>query len=183
MLYRIMKISPIVLFESGILDNLINTSLNYINTPQIQISKNIMEFLDFIIKFENSKILVQIQKEDLKSSQKYIKQIQNIISIFSPFLCEKILKIYMDCSLEQITVEVTQLFTDFIINQKPLVLKGMKVHLENFPNDILTNKEKKIFLDLIDEYSVKSQEFDDFIENLINRCYSKQYRSQELLKN
>ena len=183
MLYRIMKISPIVLFESGILDDLINTSLNYINTKQIQIAKNIMEFLDFIIRFENSKMFAQLQKEDNFYAEKYKKQVQNLISKFSYLLCEKILELYIDCSLEQITEEVTHLFIDFIVNQKPLVLTGIKKHLENFPSDILTNKEKNVFIDLIDEYSIKKEDFNDFIDNLINRCYSKQYRNQEPLKN
>ena len=45
MLYRVMKQSPRIILESQILDDLINISLDYMTTYQIEIAKNIMIFL------------------------------------------------------------------------------------------------------------------------------------------
>ena len=181
LLYRTMKISPSILLESNILDNLISISINYLNTTQIQIAKNIMIFLQYIIKFEKSNIFKSIKEEDNSSAEKYKEIIQNQINKFSSLLCEKILKIYIESSVEQIIESLNELLIDFIFYQKPLVVKGMGIYLKDFPNDILTNKEKNEFIKLIQEYSENEngkKQFNYFIDNLENRCISKQVRSR-----
>ena len=195
MLYRIMKISPEVILESEIFDTLINISLNYMNTSQIQIAKNIIIFLQYIIKFEKLKAFEEMKEKDNTSYQKYKTIIQNKINNLSSLLCEKILKIYVESSVEQIIESVNELFIDFISYQKPLAINSMKLHLQNFPNDILTNKEKNNFIKLIEQYSIDNnnnnpniykeeykeeikEEFDKFMENFINRCFSKQVRNR-----
>jgi hypothetical protein len=45
-------------------------------------------------------------------------------------------------------------------------------------NDILTNKEKEEFIFLIQDFENKEKEFDDFLNNFINRCESKQIRDK-----
>ena len=110
-----------------------------------------------------------MQKENKSIYDKYKNALQKIINEFSPILCEKILGIYINSSVEQITEYVNELFIDYIVFQKNLVLKGMEIHLKNIPNDILTNKEKINFIKLIDEFSVKEEDFKDFIDNFINR--------------
>ena len=119
-----------------------------------------------------------MQKENKSIYDKYKNALQKIINEFSPILCEKILGIYINSSVEQITECVNELFIDFIVFQKDLVLKGMEIHLKNIPNDILTNKEKINFIKLIDEFSVKEEDFKDFIDNFINRCINKQVRNR-----
>jgi hypothetical protein len=179
MLYRTMKISPFILLESNIFDTLMSVTLNYLNTTQIQIAKNIMIFLQYIIKFEKSNLFKTIEKEDNLSAQKYKIIIQNQINSFSSLLCEQILKVYIESPVEQITEAVRELLIDFILYQKPLVIKGMEIYLKDFPNDILTNKEKNEFIKLIQEYSEKeNRQFNYFIDNLENRCISKQIRSK-----
>jgi hypothetical protein len=178
MLYRIMKISPEVILESEIFDTLINVSLNYLNTFQIQIAKNIMEFFKSILKFEQLKPFELMKETDNTSYQKYKTIILNKINNFSPLLCEKILKIYIDASVEQITESVNELLNTFIKYQKPLVINGMKLHLKNVPNDILTNIEKDNFIKLINDYPNTNEEFDNFIDNFVNRCISKQVRNR-----
>ena len=87
----------------------------------------------------------------------------------------------MEASVEQIRECITELFTEFIEYQKPLVLNGMKIHLVDFPNDILTNKEKNEFIDLIDKFSLQNNkdELISFIfEVLVNRCINKQVRNR-----
>ena len=54
MLYRTMKQSPPIVLKSQILEDLINISLNFITTSQIEIAKNIIIFLKYFIKFQQS---------------------------------------------------------------------------------------------------------------------------------
>ena len=181
MLYRTMKISPFILLESNIFDTLISVTLNYLNTTQIQIAKNIMILLQYIIKFEKSNLFKTIEREDNLSAQKYKIIIQNQINNFSSLLCEQILKLYIESPVEQILEAVRELLIDFILYQKPLVIKGMEIYLKDFPNDILTNKEKNEFIKLIQDYSENEKDkkqFNYFIDNLESRCISKQIRSK-----
>ena len=183
MLYRTMKSSPTILLESDMFDSLITTSIKYLNTTQIQIAKNIMIFLQNIIKCEQSNSFQEMRKEDSISAEKYKKIIQTQINKFSTILCEKILKVFIESSVSQIIEAVIELLTEFIKYQKSLVVKGMEIYLKDFPNDILTNKEKIYFLKLINEYSdndeIKRKEFNRFIDNFENRCISKQVRGRK----
>ena len=178
MSFRIMKMSPTILIDSDMFINLITISLKYIKTTQIQIAKNIIIFFQNIIKYEKLNFFKNMQKENKSIYDKYKNALQKIINEFSPILCEKILGIYINSSVEQITECVNELFIDYIVFQKNLVLKGMELHLKNIPNDILTNKEKINFIKLIDEFSVKEEDFKDFIDNFINRCINKQVRNR-----
>ena len=179
MLYRIINISPLLLLENEECDNIIQTSLNYINTPQIQISKNIMTFFSYIISFKESKSFQKIKEIDNITSEKCQKIIQNRINNFSSILCKKILDIFIEATVEQIRENVTELFLDFIKYQKSLVINGMQMHLKDVPNDILTNKEKIDFINLINKYSKENKnELLNFIDNFVNRCIGKQLRSR-----
>ena len=176
--YRIMKMSPTILIDSDMFLDLINLSLKYITTTQIQISKNIIIFFQNVLKFEKFNFFQNMKKENNAIYEKYKNILQKIINEFSPSLCEKILGIYINSSLGQIIECANELLKDFIGFQKTLVLKGMEIHLKNVPNDILTNKEKINFLKLIDEFSVREKDFNDFIDNFVNRCINKQVRNR-----
>ena len=110
--------------------------------------------------------------------QKYKDIIQKYINDFSFTLCEKIIKCFVDAPTEGIIEEVIELFKDFIQYQKPLVIKGMESHLKNVSNDILTNKEKENFINIINNFDLKEKEFDKFMNNFENRCINKQIRDK-----
>ena len=184
MLYRTMKQSPRIIFESQILEDLINISLNYLTTTQIQIAKNIIIFFRYFIMFQKSKGFDKLCKEDQTLAENCKKINQDQLNKFSANLCQKILLIYIsNSSIKQIIEEINELFEQFISCQKVLVIQGMNTYLKDCPNDILTNKEKKQFLELINECSNKKEEFNEFIENFINRCINKQIRSRGLKLN
>ena len=178
MTYRIMKISPTILIDNNMLVNIINISLKYITTTQIEIAKNIIIFFQNIIKFEKIDFFKKMNKIDNMTYKKYKDLLQKIINEFTLLLCDKMLYIYINSSVEQIIETLNELLKDFIIFQKTLVLKGMEINLKNVPGDILTNKEKNTFLNLIDDFSVKEEEFNKFIDNFINRCISNQIRKR-----
>ena len=178
MTYRIMKISPTLLIDNNMLVNIINISLKYITTTQIEIAKNIIIFFQNIIKFEKIDFFKKMNKIDNMTYKKYKDRLQKIINEFTLLLCDKMLYIYINSSVEQIIETLNELLKDFIIFQKTLVLKGMEINLKNVPGDILTNKEKNTFLNLIDDFSVKEEEFNKFIDNFINRCISNQIRKR-----
>ena len=178
MLYRTMRQSPRIIIENDILDDLITISLNYMTTNQIQISKNIMIFFQSFIKFPKSNIYQDMFKENQIIAENCTKIIQNQMDKFGDILCKKILQIFINTSIGQIIENLTELFTIFISCQNSLVIKGMNIYLKDCPNDILTNKEKIQFVNLIENYSVKKEEFNLFFDNFINRCINKQIRNR-----
>ena len=93
-------------------------------------------------------------------------------------LCEKILKTFLDVPAESILEYNIDLLKDYVTYQNDLVINGMKYYMNFITNDILTNKEKEEFIFLIQNFNDKEKEFDDFINNFINRCESKQIRDR-----
>ena len=171
-----MKVSPLIILESNYLENLIKISLDFISTPEINIAKNIMRFFNNFIKFQESNIYQEITKADKNLAEKCKNIILNQLNKFGSSLCQKILEIYINNSTEQIIESVSELFNEFIYSYKTFVVKGMSIHLKDCPNDILTNKEKTTFINLIEDYSIK--EFNSFLDNFINRCINKQIRNR-----
>ena len=178
MLYRIMKDSPLIILESNILENIIKLSLEYITTQQIHIAKNIIRFLKYFIKFQESTYYQNMVQSDKNLAEKYVKIIQNQLNKYSPLLCQKILQIYINNSVEQIIESISELLEEFIYCNKTLVVNGMSTYLRDCPNDILTNKEKNIFINLIENFNDKEKDFNKFLDTFINRCINKQIRTR-----
>lgn len=178
MLYRVMSKSPFILLDSQFLGDIINSALNYFITNQIENIKNILIFFQEIISYENSAIFRDMFKNNKNLFEKYKNIIQKQIENFSLPLLEKILKSYEDVPTEGVIENLTELFKDFIFYQKPLVIKGLNLNLKFISNDILTNKEKEEFINLIEKFETREKEFDKFIDNFINRCTSKQIRDK-----
>ena len=55
-------------------------------------------------------------------------------------------------------------------------MKYFSDHLKNFPSDILTNKEKRGFVKLIQNFQMEERQFEDSLESLLRRCQNKQIR-------
>lgn len=178
MLYRIMKMSPFLILESNVLENLISSAINYMDTTQIQISKNIMIFIQNIISYKKLAVFINMEKDNNKEYEKYKNILANEINKFSDSLCQKILKIFIDWPPEIVLETLCELLKNFIIYQKNLALVGFEKCLKDFPSDILTNIEKKKFLELIQNFEERERDFDRFIDNMINRCISKQKRDK-----
>ena len=178
MLFRIMKKSPMILLDSKYLDEIINSAMVYFNTNKIQEVKNIILFFQQIISYENSLVFKEMQKDKNILFEKYKNLIQKYINSFSFLLCQKILNCFIESSTKGVIEEVVDLFKDFIKYQKPLVIKGIESHLKNLSNDILTNKEKEDFINIINNFDLKEKEFDKFINNFEIRCINKQIRDR-----
>ena len=178
MLYRVMKDSPLIILESDILEQILNASLMHITTSQLHVSKNITIFIKYFIKFQQSQFIEELIKNDKNLAEKCINIIQQQMNKFSPILCQKILEIYVNTSVEQIIEEITSLLEEFVFCNRSLASKGMTHYLKDLPNDILTNKEKEMFIELIENYNNKEKEFNKFIDNFISRCINKQNRNR-----
>ena len=178
MLFRIMRKSPIILLDSPYLQNIINSALIYFNTNEIQDVKNIITFFEYILCYEDSSKFKDMKKNNNMLYEKYKNIIQNQINNISLPLTGKILNSFVDAPTEGVIENIIDLFKEFIIYQKPLIIKGMQYHLKNISNDILTNKEKEEFINIVNNFSLKEKEFDNFIYNFKNRCISKQIRDK-----
>ena len=178
LLYRILKKNPTILLDSNLIDEIIKLSLDNNNLDDIEISKNIISFLNRLIAYEDLQYFKDIKKNNISKYQKYKIIIQQKIENHSLPLCEKILKMYLDVPTESVLEYITDLFKDFITYHKNLVINGMNNYIKIISNDILTNKEKEEFIFLIQNYENKYKEFDEFINNFENRCESKQIRDK-----
>ena len=178
LLYRILKKNPTILLDSNLIDEIIKLSLDNKNLDDIEISKNIISFLNRLIAYEDLQYFKDIKKNNISKYQKYKIIIQQKIENHSLPLCEKILKMYLDVPTESVLEYITDLFKDFITYHKNLVINGMNNYIKIISNDILTNKEKEEFIFLIQNYENKYKEFDEFINNFENRCESKQIRDK-----
>ena len=178
MLFRIMKKFPSLLLDSTLFQDIIKSALIYFNTNQIQEVKNIIIFFQQILSYESIPKFKEMQKKDNKLFEKYKNIIQNQINNFSFLLCEKIIISFLDAPTEGVIEDIIDLIKDFIMYQKPLFIKGMEANLKNLSNDILTNKEKEEFINLINNFSTKEKEFDKFIDMFKNRCVNKQIRNR-----
>ena len=178
MLFRVIESSPNILLDSSLFQNIINIALINFDIDQIEDVRNVITFFERILSYEGSSKFKEMRKKDNILYEKYKNIIQNQINNFSFSLCEKILKNFVDSPTEGIIEDITYLIKNYIEYQKPLFIKGMQYHLNNIPNDILTNKEKEEFINLIDNYKIKEKEFNKFIYNFRNRCVSKQVRER-----
>ena len=177
-MYRLLKHNPTILLDSELFEEIIKSALDNYNTKEIEISKNIISFLSKIISYENLPFFLDIKKSDISKYQKYKNIIQKKIENFGLLLCEKILKTFLDVPAESILEYNIDLLKDYVTYQNDLVINGMKYYMNFITNDILTNKEKEEFIFLIQNFNDKEKEFDDFINNFINRCESKQIRDR-----
>jgi hypothetical protein len=178
LLYRILKHNPTILLDSELFEEIIKSVFDNYNIKEIEISKNIISFLSKIISYENLPFFLDIKKSDISKYQKYKNIIQKKIENFGLLLCEKILKTFLDVPAESILEYNIDLLKDYVTYQNGLVINGMKYYMNFIKNDILTNKEKEEFIFLIQNFQDKEKEFDDFINNFINRCESKQIRDR-----
>ena len=178
LLYRILKHNPTILLDSELFEEIIKSVFDNYNIKEIEISKNIISFLSKIISYENLPFFLDIKKSDISKYQKYKNIIQKKIENFGLLLCEKILKTFLDVPAESILEYNIDLLKDYVTYQNDLVINGMKYYMNFITNDILTNKEKEEFIFLIQNFNDKEKEFDDFINNFINRCESKQIRDR-----
>jgi hypothetical protein len=178
LLYRILKHNPTILLDSELFEEIIKSVFDNYNIKEIEISKNIISFLSKIISYENLPFFLDIKKSDISKYQKYKNIIQKKIENFGLLLCEKILKTFLDVPAESILEYNIDLLKDYVTYQNDLVINGMKYYMNFITNDILTNKEKEEFIFLIQNFQDKEKEFDDFINNFINRCESKQIRDR-----
>ena len=152
MLFRIMRKSPIILLDSPYFPNIINSAFVYFKTSEIQDVKNIITLFEYILSYEISPKFKEMQKNDNNSFVKYKSIIQNQINNFSSPLCEKILNSFVDEPNDGVIEDIIDLLKDFVLYQKPLILKGMEYHLKSISNDILTNKEKEEFINIIKNF-------------------------------
>ena len=178
LLERLMKKNPTILLDSELLNEIIKSSLDNYNFEEIEMSKNIISFLRRFVSYEHLDFFKNIKNTDITMYQKYKNIIQKNIENYSLLLCEKILKNYLDVATEVVLEYIEDLFKDFIIYQKNLVINGMKYYIKYISNDILTNKEKEEFIFLIENFETKEKEFDGFLNNFENRCESKLIRDK-----
>ena len=150
------------------------------NTQQIQVSENIMAFLDSVLSFEEIYSFTELQKKDIPLSESFRKKLVNLIKEFSPILCEKILNMFVNVPPEQVFEDLIKMMKDFIKYHRLIIYKDMEIQLDKIGNNVMSDIEKKEFLLIIKDFLHKEKDFDNFMENLINKCVGRQIRNRNV---
>ena len=91
---KILKISPIFLIDSEMLDNIILISLENLSIDQIQISKNIIIFINNLINCPYKNFLNEMKQKNQDKYLIYYNKIQKKIEGFISSLIKEILQVF-----------------------------------------------------------------------------------------
>ena len=183
LMYRILKISPIFLIDSEMLDNIISISLENLSIDQIQISKNIIIFINNLINCPYKTFLNEMKKKNQDKYVIYYNKIQKKIEGFISSLIKEILHILLLVPPNVIYENISELIMNLVKKQQNLCVKYFSEHLKEFPGDVLTNKEKDNFIMLIQNISIQEKKFEDYLEVILKRCQNKQIRDNGKMNN
>ncbi len=176
LMYRILKVSPIFLIDSEMLNKILTISLENLSIEQIQISKNIIILINNLIDCSFSNIFNDMKKENQEKYNFYLNKIQNTIQEFISPLIKQILNVFLLAPPNIIYENIRDLVMNLVSRQQKLCVISFSEHLKNFPNDVLTNKEKENFINLIQNFQLEEKHFEDYLEILYRRCQNKQRR-------
>ena len=176
LMYRILKISPIFLIDSEMLDNIILISLENLSIDQIQISKNIIIFINNLINCPYKNFLNEMKQKNQDKYLIYYNKIQKKIEGFISSLIKEILQVFLLVPPNVIYENISHLVMNLVKRQQNLCIKYFSEHLKDFPSDVLTNKEKDNFIVLIQNISIQEKKFEDYLEFIYKRCQNKQIR-------
>ena len=183
LMYRILKISPIFLIDSEMLDNIISISLENLSIDQIQISKNIIIFINNLINCPYKTFLNEMKKKNQDKYVIYYNKIQKKIEGFISSLIKEILQVLLLVPPNVIYENISELIMNLVKKQQTLSVKYFSEHLKEFPADVLTNKEKDNFIMLIQNISIQEKKFEDYLEVILKRCQNKQIRDNGKMNN
>ena len=176
LMYRILKVSPIFLIDSEMLNKILTISLENLSIEQIQISKNIIILINNLIDCSFSNIFNDMKKDNQEKYNFYFNKIQNTIQEFISPLIKQILNVFLLAPPNIIYENIRDLVMNLVSRQQKLCVISFSEHLKNFPNDVLTNKEKENFINLIQNFQLEEKHFEDYLEILYRRCQNKQRR-------
>ena len=176
LMYRILKISPIFLIDSEMLDKIIKISIENLSISQIQISKNIIILINNLFDCPSCNIFNTMKENNQDKFAFYYNKIQKKIEEFISPLIESILYVFLMVPPNIIYENIKELVLNMVSKQQHLCMKYFSEHLKNFPSDVLTNKEKENFIKLIQNFQMEERQFEDFLESLLRRCQNKQIR-------
>ena len=176
LMYRILKVSPIFLIDSEMLNKILTISLESLSIDQIQISKNIIILINNLIDCTFSNIFNDMKKDNQEKYNFYFNKIQNTIQEFISPLIKEILNVFLLAPPNIIYENIKDLVMNLVSRQQNFCVIYFTEHLTNFPNDVLTNKEKENFINLIQNFKLEEKRFEDYLEILYRRCQNKQRR-------
>ena len=170
MLGRLMKLNPFLFLDSQFGAKVIEVSIQFMTTTQIEVAKNIIGFLNNLVDFE------KFPKYYTNPIEIKLK-ITNLLSLFSDELVKQALNIFYCAPPLIIAEELQELINNFILFSKDMAYNSFQKHLGCFPSDCLTDKEKEFFLKTIKDYNENIMY--GLLEKLIKRCGNKQIRNKK----
>ena len=158
-------------------------SLENLSIDQIQISKNIIIFINNLINCPYKTFMTEMKKKNQDKYVIYYNKIQKKIEGFISSLIKEILQVLLLVPPNVIYENISELIMNLVKKQQTLSVKYFSEHLKEFPADVLTNKEKDNFIMLIQNISIQEKKFEDYLEVILKRCQNKQIRDNGKMNN
>lgn len=175
LLCRMIKLSPLLILNSVLFDQLFKFTIMNIDIQYIDMAKNIITFAINIIEYKKYPFFNEMNK-DLTEQLAIV--ITDKINKHSDYLMSQLLDNLAQVPPTIIVEKLKELFFSCVINFPQTTYESFSKCLMTLPSDCLTNKEKEVFLSYISNYS--ENKLDDAIDKLIYRFQSKNMRAANI---
>ncbi len=175
LLFRIIRLTPRVILDSELFENLLLISLQNIGISHPECANNLISFLSKVVTFNEIKKVDEMEQATIMM---YSEKIRNLMKKFGESFVTKILNYLLTVPPKIIYENLKLLLLDLIENYKEDSVVWFMNGLKEIPADCLTNTEKEKFIRSIENYNENKME--DIIDNFYRRCLSRLYRQKKL---
>lgn len=182
MMFRCMKLNPLIILDSKNFENILVISSNLISLKQPNSSLNVIHFLEKVLDFKENKV---IKRLDEKSLNIYYSKVYNSISNHGEVILYKIFKYLQENPISMVLNHLINLSITLIETFQDTCLEWFISVLQKLPENCLTNNEKndvllsvKSIIDGVRNNVHKqilkeiSTQYSDFLILIYNRCIS-----------
>ena len=178
LLYRLFKHAPFLIFESKEYDKIIKSSIEFLKTREIEVSKNIVIFLRSIVKFAENNTLKSLSSTDPSLYKVIENKLSFCVNSFIPPLAVEINKIILTAPPIILLENITELLYYMILYFPLSTLEQLKLIFAELGLDILTQKEKDEFLASIKKGTFDRELFENFTDVYVKRCRNRKMREE-----
>ena len=176
LLMRITKKSPTLMFNNKYFEKIINFTIDNILVPIFDVAKNILKFLDIV--WDPKKYIF----DEIGGDTNFEQIFQNISEknkIFAQNLLVKIFNLYQIVPPTELIELLDDMFYTYLSNYGDVCINIIINIFSQLPKDILNNREKENFVEMIKNIKNNKEKFYKFTYLLYNRSLNKSKREEQ----
>ena len=173
---RITKKSPTLMFNNKYFEKIINFTIDNILVPIFDVAKNILKFLDIV--WDPKKYIF----DEIGGDTNFEQIFQNISEknkIFAQNLLVKIFNLYQIVPPTELIELLDDMFYTYLSNYGDVCINIIINIFSQLPKDILNNREKENFVEMIKNIKNNKEKFYKFTYLLYNRSLNKSKREEQ----